>query len=81
MTKIKVDYELRKKLLFLTTPLEFCDESGKVIARYTPSTPWNDPDRWVELTPEITEEELERRRNSNERTYSTEEVIAMLKAL
>ena len=81
MTKVTVDAELRKKLLYLTTPLEFCDAGGRVLARYTPSTPWNDSDNWTDLTPEISEEEIKRRLESNERTFSTQEVIEMLKAL
>lgn len=81
MVKVTVDAELKRKLYFFTTPLELCDEAGNVLARYTPSTPWNDPGNWHELTPEISEEELERRMNSNERTYTTQELIDMIKAL
>ena len=81
MTKVTVDAELRKRLLFFTTPLEFCDANGIVIARYTPSTPWNDPDNWVGFNPEISEEEMDRRINSDERTYTTQEIIEMIKAL
>jgi hypothetical protein len=81
MTKLTIDAELRKKLLNLTTPLELCDETGHVLARLTPSTPWNDPDNWVALTPEISEEELQRRLESDEPTYSTQEVLDRLRNL
>src|SRR4051812_20575172 len=59
MTKVIVDAELRRKLLFFTTPLELCDDAGQVVARLTPSTPWNDPDKWEELTPPVSDEELQ----------------------
>lgn len=80
MTKVTVDAKLVRKLHNLTTPLEFCDENGKVLARYMPSTPWNDPENWLP-NPGPTDEEMERRLNSNERTYSTQELIEMIKAL
>jgi hypothetical protein len=44
MTRVTVDADLRKKLLNCATPLELCDERGTVLARLTPSTPWNDPE-------------------------------------
>jgi hypothetical protein len=81
MKKITVDSETRRKLLFLTTPLEICDDDGQVLARLIPSTPWNDPDNWVELTPEISDEEIERRLKEGGPTYTTQELIERLKAL
>jgi hypothetical protein len=79
MTKVTVDAELRKKLLYFKTPLELCDEAGQVIARLTPSTPWNDPDNWVELTPPVSEDELQRRMSSDEPTYTTQELLDQLR--
>jgi hypothetical protein len=82
MKRITADAELRRKLMYFTTPLEFCDETGRVIARLTPSTPWNDPDNWsdmVEITPPVSDEEMQRRLNSNEPTYTTQELIARIK--
>jgi hypothetical protein len=79
MKKITIDDELRKKLMYLTTPLELCDKEGHVLARLTPSTPWNDPENWEALTPDISEEELQRRLNSDEPTYSTQELIEKIK--
>jgi hypothetical protein len=64
--------------------MEFCDETGRVIARLIPSTPWDDPDNWadmVELTPPVSDEELQRRLNSNEPTYSTQELIERIKRM
>jgi hypothetical protein len=81
MTRVTLDPDLRKKLLNCTTPLELCDETGLVLAKLTPSTPWTDPENWIELTPPVSDEELDRRSNSNEPTYSTQEVIDMLKKI
>jgi hypothetical protein len=79
MTRITVDAELRRKLLYFNTPVELCDEAGQVVARVVPSTPWNDPDKWVELTPPISEEELQRRMNSKEPTLSTQQLLDQLR--
>jgi hypothetical protein len=81
MTRVTVDSDLRKKLMNCTTPLELCDEQGYVLAKLVPSTPWTDPENWIELTPDVSDEELDRRSISNEPSYSTEEVIDMLKKL
>jgi hypothetical protein len=82
MKRIIADAELRKKLMYFTTPIEFCDETGQVIARLTPSTPWNDPDNWTnwkEVTPDASDEELQRRFNSDAPSYSTQELIDQIK--
>jgi hypothetical protein len=79
MTRVTIDADLRKKLLNCATPLELCDERGTVLARLMPSTPLTDPEDWIELTPPVSDEELQRRLNSDEPTYSTEEVIGMIK--
>jgi hypothetical protein len=82
MKRITADAELRAKLMYFTTPMEFCDETGRVIARLMPSTPWNDPNNWadtVELTPPVSDAEMQRRLNSDEPTYTTQEVIEMLR--
>jgi hypothetical protein len=79
MTRVTVDAELKRKLLHFSTPLELCDEAGQVVARLLPSTPWNDPENWVELTPPVSDEELERRMNSDEPTYSTQELLDQLR--
>lgn len=78
MTQVILDDVLRSKLHNLTNPLELCDESGRVVARVYPATPASDYDRWV---PPISEEELKRLENSNEKRYSTAEVLAHLESL
>ena len=81
MTRITIDEETRKKLLNCSKPLELCNEAGIVLARLTPSTPWIDPEEWIELTPEESDEEIQRRIDSGEETYSTKELIDQIKQL
>jgi hypothetical protein len=81
MTRITVDAEMRKKLLNLSVPLELCDEGGWVLARLTPSTPDNDPDNWEELTPPVSDEEIQREIDSNEPMFTTEELIERIKQM
>ena len=81
MKRIIVDDELRKTLLDFSEDIELVDEAGRILARVQRSTPWLDPDEWEPLTPEISAEEIQRRLESGEPTYSTEEVLAKLRQL
>jgi hypothetical protein len=58
MTKIVVDAVLRSKLHNLTQALELCDESGRVLGRFSPTI---DLSQYEGLEPQISEEELQRR--------------------
>ncbi len=49
-----------------------CDPSGKVLGRFVPLI---DLSEWEPVTPEISEEELDRRERSNERRSTTAEVL------
>jgi hypothetical protein len=80
MKKIVIDAEMRKKLLYFMTPLELCDEDGQVLARLTPSTPWNDPDNW-KWAADITKEEPAEGINPDEPTLSTQELIDRIKGM
>jgi len=64
MDRIIVDAELLQKLSQLTRPLELCDTAGRVLARVQPVL---DPAVWEAITPEISEEELDRREKANEK--------------
>lgn len=77
MTRIIVDDELRGKLLNLSQTLELCDESGRVLALLYPSV---DLSQYEPLEPQVSEQELDRREQSEE-WYTTEEVLAYLKSL
>lgn len=81
MKRIPIDEDLRRKLLDLDNDLELCDEKGNVLARVVRSTPWTNREDWVPSAPEISPEEIQRRLNANERTYTTEQVIEKLRRL
>jgi hypothetical protein len=79
MTRITVDAQVQGLLLNFTKLLELCDESGAVRAKLVPC-PVEDPNEWVDLTPDLTDEELEREIESGE-SLSTEELIAEIKKM
>ena len=78
MTRIILDADLRNKLLNLSQPLELCDESGRVLARLLPAI---DSFAYEGLEPQITKEELQRRKQHKGKTYTTAEVLAYLEKL
>ena len=78
MTKLIVDATLPEKLRDLIYPVELCDVNGRVLGRYFPQL---DPAEYDLEPPPLSEEELERRRSSNEKTYTTAEVLEYLRKL
>jgi hypothetical protein len=78
MNRVTLDASMRAKLNDLTRPLEFCDEAGHVLGRFTP-TPH--PSLYEGLEPQISREELERRKRSKGKTYSTAQVLEHLEKL
>jgi hypothetical protein len=80
MTRVTVDKEMRKVLLNFTKPLELCDESGSILGKLIPAKPDITEDDWIDLTPELTDEELEKEIDSGE-GYSTQELIAEIKKM
>ena len=76
MTQVILDAAFRSKLYELRQPLELCDEAGRVLARLIPVL---DPTQYEPVEPQITAEELQRRRQEPE--YSTAEVLAHLEKL
>jgi hypothetical protein len=75
VTRIVVDTVMQQKLHNLTEPLELCNESGKVLARVTPVL---DVSQYEPLEPQVSEEELLRRSQSEGKTYTTDDVLAYL---
>lgn len=75
MTQIVVDVNLSTQLHNLSKTVELCDPSGQVLGRFVPLI---DLTEWEPLSPDISEEELERRMKSSEKRYSTTEVLAYL---
>ena len=78
MTRIVMDDVLREKLNGLGEILELCDASGKVLARVVPAAMRPAPE---DLISPISEEELDRRENSTEPGYTTDQVLRHLESL
>jgi hypothetical protein len=77
MTKLIVDATLPEKLRDLIYPVELCDANGRILGRYFPQL---DPAEF-DLEPKISQEELRRRAQSDEKTYTTAEVLEYLRKL
>src|SRR5437016_145121 len=78
MPKITLDASWSSKLHELTQEAELCDPSGRVLGRFIPRI---DMSEWEPLSPDVSEEELDRREKSNEKWYTTNEVLAHLEKL
>lgn len=78
MTQITLDPNLANKLHNLSQVVELCDPSGRVLGKFVPII---DLSEWEPVSPEISEEELDRRARSSEKRYSTAEVLAHLERL
>ena len=73
-----IDDILRDQLIGLHDTIELCDASGLVIAKVTPV---NDAATYRGFEPRISREELETRRKSPGRGYTTAEVLKHLESL
>lgn len=74
---IIADEAMQKKLGNGHEPVMICAADGTVLGYFTPTQPQK-----LNLQPQITIEELERRRaDRTSPTYTTEEVLAYLKSL
>jgi hypothetical protein len=78
MTQITVDAALASKFQDLAQVAEVCDPSGRVLGRFIPVL---DLAEWEPVSPDVSEEELDRRAKSKERRYTTAEVLAHLEKL
>ena len=78
MTQIILDASVSSQLHEVSRPVELCDPSGRVLGRFVPLI---DLSEWEPLSPDISEEELDRRANSKEKRYTTAEVLAHLEKL
>jgi hypothetical protein len=77
MSQIFVDAALSSKLGQQFHPVELCDPSGRVLGQFFTKV---DLSQYEPLEPQVSEEELDRREQSEE-WYTTEEVLAYLKSL
>ena len=78
MTRVTLDEVLWSKLHDLTDALELCDESGRVVARVFPAA---DPSEYEPWVPPMSDDELKRLEESDEKRYTTAEVLAHLETL
>jgi len=78
VTQIKLDSTLAIKLHELTQVVELCDPSGRVLGRFVPTM---DMSEWEPISPDVSEEELDRRALSQGKRYTTDEVLAYLEQL
>jgi hypothetical protein len=78
MERIILTKEMLAHLQNATQPVELCDEAGRVVAHLMPVF---DPARWGPLQPQVSLEEIQRRANSNEKRYTTAEVLEHLRGL
>ena len=78
MTRVLLDAALRSKLHDLAEPVELCDESGRVVGRVIPVP---DVTKRGPFEPQVSEEELNRREQADEKEYTTDEVLAHLRSL
>jgi hypothetical protein len=78
MTQITLDAVSARKLEGVQESVQLCDPNGRVLGRFVPLI---DLSKWEPITPEISDEELERRLNSNQKRYTTDEVIKHLESL
>jgi hypothetical protein len=81
MTRVILDEEMRKKLFDCTKPLELCNEAGIVLAHLMPSLDGIDADDWEDLTPPASDEEIQRRIDSDEPTFTTQDLVERIKRL
>lgn len=80
MTRVTVDAQVQQLFLNFTKPLELFNESGSPVGKFIPATPHIVEDDWIDLTPELTDEELEKEIDSGE-GYSTQELIDEIKKM
>lgn len=76
MERIVIDEKLHERLLALKSSAELVDREGHLIAVVHPRF---DPTLYEMIGPEITEEELDRRANSDGPWHTTQEVLARLR--
>jgi hypothetical protein len=80
MTRVTVDTQFQQLVSNCTAPLELCDASGSILGRFIPAMPPIVEEDWIDLTPDLTDEELEAEIDAGE-GYSTQELIDEIKRM
>ena len=65
MTRVLIDSETAAKLRGAADPIQLCDQSGLVLGRFVPERP-------LDLTPRVSDDELERRALESKRLHMDE---------
>lgn len=78
MTRVVLNETLRRMLHNLSQPIELCNDAGHVVGRVFPTTDLSQYEPWE---PVFSEDELRRQEQSNEKRYTTAEVLTHLEKL
>ncbi len=78
MSPITLDATIANQLRDLAQVVELCDPSGQVLGNFVPRM---DISQWEPISPDVSEEELDRRQHSRDKRYTTAEVLAHLEKL
>jgi hypothetical protein len=76
VTRLTLDPSVADQLKAIQCIVELCDADGKVLGKFLPEF---DLAEWEPISPDVSEEELDRIEQSTE-WYSTEEVIQRLRS-
>jgi hypothetical protein len=83
MDRITLDGNIVNQLHGLKHVVDLCDPSGRLLGQFVPvddDASVVDLTGWEEITPPVSEEELDRRELETE-SYSTDEMLAYLESL
>jgi hypothetical protein len=78
MARIALEAAFATKFLNIKQTVELCDASGRVLGKFVPLI---DQSEWEPLTPEASEDELDRRAKSSEKRHTIAQVLAHLEKL
>jgi Zn/Cd-binding protein ZinT len=78
MVRITIDDDFKRKLSDSGQLVEIVDTNGCLVGRFVPERAGAD-DQWEVVYPMLSEQELAERLNSNEPTFTTEEVKEYLR--
>jgi hypothetical protein len=82
MARIVLDANQVQQLYSSAGRVELCDASGKVLAEALPvPRPLAELADWEPVTPDVSDQEIERRLNSKAKNLTTAEVLAHLRKL
>jgi hypothetical protein len=81
MRRKQVTESIRQFFNDFEEDMELFDEHGRVIAMVKRPTPSDDLENWILVSPPVSDEELQRLRDSDEPGVTTKELLAHLRGL